>query len=150
MNCDDEMRALVSAHVDGELTPDQQKRLEAHLAECEACRRELADMQALKQELDMIKFTEPTDKEFQRYWSGVYNRLERGVAWVLLSVGAIVLLCYGGFKLVEEIIGDPALRWWVKGGVLAAVFGAAVLFVSLLRERLAVRKADKYSREVER
>ena len=149
MNCE-EMRPMVSAHVDGELTPDQQKRLEAHLADCEGCRRELAEMQALKQELDMIQFTEPTDTELQRYWSGVYNRLERGVAWVLLSVGAIVLLCYGGFKLVEETIRDPKLEWWVKGGVLAAVFGSAVLFVSLLRERLAVRKTDKYSREVKR
>jgi len=149
MNCD-EIRPAISARVDGELAPDQQKRLEEHLAGCEACRRELAETKALKEELDMIRFTEPTDAELERYWSNVYNRLERGIAWVLLSVGAIVLLCYGGFKLVESIITDPKLQWWLKAGVLAAVFGAAILFVSLLRERLAVRKADQYSREVER
>ena len=141
---------MISAYVDGELAPDQRKRLEEHLAGCESCKRELAEMTALKEELDMIRFTEPTDAELDRYWRSVYNRLERGIGWVLLSLGAIVLLCYGGFKLVEAVIRDPQIQWWVKGGVLAAIFGAAILFVSLLRERLAVRKVDKYSKEVRR
>ena len=46
---------------------------------------------------------------------------------------------------------------WVKTRMLivallptALIVGAVVLFVSLLRERLAIRKSDKYSREVER
>ncbi len=141
---------MISAYVDGELTPDQRERLESHLSACDACKRELAEVRALKKELDMIKFTEPTDEQLERYWSGVYNRLERGAGWVLFSIGAIVLLCYGGFKLVEEVVRDPAVAWWVKGGVLALVFGLAILFVSLLRERLAVRKVDRYSREVKR
>ena len=98
----------------------------------------------------MIRFNEPTDAELSRYWSSIYNRLERGVGWILFSLGAIVLLCYGGFKLVEAVIRDPTIQWWVKGGVLALVFGTVVLFVSLLRERLAVRRVDKYSKEIER
>ncbi|HUT01903.1 MAG TPA: zf-HC2 domain-containing protein [Phycisphaerae bacterium] len=149
MNCE-ELKSMISARVDDELPPEQARRLEEHLAGCEACRRELAEMTALKKELDMIRFNEPTDAELTRYWSGVYNRLERGAGWILFSLGAIVLLCYGGFKLVEEVVRDPDIQWWVKGGVLALVFGTAILFVSLLRERLAVRKVDKYSREIER
>jgi predicted anti-sigma-YlaC factor YlaD len=141
---------MISAYVDGELTPDQRRNLESHLASCQDCARELAEVRALKKELEMIKFTEPTDEELQRYWGSIYNRLERSVGWVLFSLGAIVLLCYGGFKLVEQTIRDPAIAWWVKGGVLALVFGLVILFVSLLRERLAVRKSDKYSREVKR
>jgi len=149
MNCE-EFRALITARVDGELPPDRQRLLDEHLAGCESCRRELADMAKLKEELNMIRFAEPTDAELKRYWSSVYNRLERGIGWILISVGTIVLLCFGGFKLVEQLVRDPAVAWWVKGGVLALVFGLAILFVSLLRERLAVRKSDKYSREVER
>ena len=149
MSCD-EFRSMISAYADGELTPEQRERLEGHLSACDACKRELAEVRALKKELDMIKFTEPTDEQLERYWSGVYNRLERGAGWVLFSIGAIVLLCYGGFKLVEQVVRDPAIAWWVKGGVLALVFGLAILFVSLLRERLAVRKVDRYSREVKR
>ena len=149
MNCDD-MKAMITAYVDGELGDEERRRLEEHLAGCESCRRELAETRALGEELSMIKFTEPSDEELAKYWSGFYNRLERGVGWVLFSVGAIVLLCYGAFKLVETVVRDPTLAWWVKGGVLALVFGLVILVVSLLRERLTVRKVDRYSKEVER
>ena len=98
----------------------------------------------------MIRFKEPSDAELERYWSSIYNRLERGAGWILLSVGAIILLCYGAFRLVEGIIKDPKVAIVLKVGVVALVFGVVILFVSLLRERLAVRKVDKYSREVER
>jgi anti-sigma factor RsiW len=149
MNCED-FRALITAWVDGELPPERQELLQQHLAGCDGCRRELAEVRALKEELGMIRFSEPTDAELARYWKSVYNRLERGLAWVLLSIGTIVLLCYGGFRLVEHFIRDPQIAWWVKGGVLAVVFGLVILAVSLLRERLAVGKVDKYSKEVDR
>jgi anti-sigma factor RsiW len=149
MNCED-FKAMITAWVDGELPPERQELLQGHLAGCEGCRRELAEVRALKEELSMIRFSEPTDAELARYWKSVYNRLERGLAWILLSIGTIVLLCYGGFRLVEHLIRDPQIAWWVKGGVLAVVFGLAILAVSLLRERLAVGKVDKYSREVDR
>jgi len=149
MSCE-EFGPMLTAYLDGELPPERRSGLEAHLAECDRCRRELAELTALKENLAMIKFREPEDAELERYWRSVYNRLERGVGWILLSVGAILLLCYGGFRLIEQVIRDPKISLVLKIGLVAVVFGAAVLFVSLLRERLAVRKVDKYSKEVER
>ena len=98
----------------------------------------------------MAKLKEPSDIELAQYWSSVYNRLERGIGWILFSVGAIIVLCYGGFKLVEEIIKDPEIVPLFKVGIVALVFGVAILLVSVLRERLRVRKVDKYSKEIER
>ena len=98
----------------------------------------------------MIEFKEPSDDELEKYWQSIYNRLERSVGWVLLSVGAILLLCYGGFELVEELIRNPSVAVAVKVGVVALVIGVVVLFVSLLRERLTVCKVDRYSKEVKR
>ncbi len=149
MSCD-EFEPMLSAYVDGELAAEDRDRIEEHLAGCEACRQSLAELKAVQEDLAMIKFREPSDAELERYWRSVYNRLERGVGWVLLSLGAMVLLCYGGFKLVEEMIRDPKVALALKVGVVALIIGVAVLFVSLLRERLAVRKTDKYSREVDR
>ncbi len=149
MTCD-ELRPLISAYADGELDGADRDRVRRHLDECDACRREYDATVELKEELDMIRFTEPTDAELDRYWKSVYNRLERGVGWAMFSLGTVALLCYGGFRLVEAVIRDPQLAWWVKGGVVAAVFGLAILLVSVARERLAVRKADRYSREVQR
>jgi len=144
------MKTLMMAYLDDELSEKERARFEAHLAQCGECSRELSKFSELKEELAMVKFKEPTDVELERYCRGVYNRIERGLGWVLFSVGAIVLLCYGAFKLIEEMVHDPSVSVVLKVGVIALVFGAVVLFVSLLRERLAVRKADRYSRKVER
>ena len=98
----------------------------------------------------MIKFKEPSDAELERYWSRIYNRLERGVGWILFSLGAIVLICWGAFEAIEEMIQDPGISLALKVGVVALIVGGAILLVSAVRERLTVRKTDKYSREVER
>ncbi len=149
MSCE-EFKPLITGYLDDELSPQQQQRLERHLSTCQQCTAELANLADLKENLAMIKFKEPSDAELDRYWKSIYNRLERGLGWILFSAGAIIVLCYGGFKLIEQVITDPSIAWLFKIGLIALVFGAVVLFVSLLRERLAIRKVDKYSKEIQR
>jgi predicted anti-sigma-YlaC factor YlaD len=149
MSCE-RFSPLLSGYVDGELAADERRRLEEHLETCAACRRELEGLKALKEDLAMLKFKEPSDAELERYWAGVYNRLERGIGWILLSLGAILLLSYGALQFIEGLIRDPGVALVVKIGTCALVVGLVVLFVSLLRERLTVRKVDRYSKEVDR
>ncbi len=149
MSCE-EFKPMITGYLDDELSPQQQQRFKGHLSTCPYCTRELANLGDLKENLAMIKFKEPSDAELERYWKSIYNRLERGLGWILFSAGAIIVLCYGGFKLIEQVIKDPSIAWLFKIGLIALVFGAVVLFVSLLRERLAIRKVDKYSKEIER
>lgn len=143
-------RPLLTGYVDDELDDAQREQLERHLSACQACARELEELAAFKEHLAMLKFKEPSDAELERYWSRVYNRLERGVGWILFSLGSIILLSWGAFKLIEEMIHDPQITLWVKIGVVSLIVGIVVLFVSAVRERLTVRRTDKYSREVER
>jgi predicted anti-sigma-YlaC factor YlaD len=149
MSCD-EFDRMAGAYLDGELPDNERRRFEDHLAACDACRRELAELKRLTEDLNMMRFKEPGDEELERYWAGVYNRVERGIGWILLSVGAILTLCYGAFEIIEEMIRDPAISVILKVGVCALIAGLVVLFVSLLRERLVVHKVDRYAREVER
>ncbi len=149
MSCQ-EFKPMITGYLDGELSPEQDQRLQSHLSTCQECSGELANLRDLKENLAMIKFKEPSDAELDRYWKSIYNRLERGLAWILFSAGAIIVLCYGGFKLIEQTIKDPNIALLFKIGLTALVFGAVILFVSLLRERLTVRKVDKYSKEIER
>jgi predicted anti-sigma-YlaC factor YlaD len=149
MNCDD-YRPWISGYVDEELAPQEREQLESHLQSCESCRRELEELVQFKEQLAMIQFNEPTDAELDRYWRSVYNRLERGLGWILFSLGTILLLCWGAFEVIEEMIRDPNVSMVVKIGVVALVVGLVVLFVSIARERLTIRQTDKYSREVER
>jgi len=149
MSCEN-YREWITGYVDDELPPPQREQLEDHLRACEACKRELEESLALKEHLTMIKFKEPSDAQLERYWSRIYNRLERGVGWILFSLGAIVLICWGAFEAIEEMIQDPGISLVLKVGVVALIVGGAILLVSAVRERLTVRKTDKYSQEVER
>ena len=149
MSCED-YKHWITGYIDDELSDDQRRQLEDHLDACEACRYQLERFTALKEDLAMLKFKEPSDADLERYWGGVYNRLERGVGWILFSLGSIIALSYGAVKLVEEVVQDPEIALILKIGVLALIFGCVVLFVSIVRERLTLRKTDKYSREVER
>jgi len=141
---------MAGAYLDGELADEERRRFDEHLAVCDACTRELAELKRLTEDLNMMRFKEPGDEELERYWAGVYNRLERGIGWILLSAGAILTLCYGAFKVIEGMLLDETISDVLKVGVCALIAGLVVLFVSLLRERLVVRKVDRYSREVER
>ena len=149
MSCED-YDQMMSGYIDGELSPAHRDQFERHVRDCDSCRQRLGELVAIKEQLTMIKFKEPTDAELDRYWGHVYNRLERGIGWILFSLGSIILLCYGGFLLVEELLGDPEVPIGIKVGIVALVVGGAALFVSLLRERLTTRKSDKYSQEIER
>jgi len=149
MSCED-YRQLITGYVDDELSVADRERLESHLRACHACRREREAMVAFKEHLTMIKFKEPSDAELERYWSSIYNRLERGLGWILFSLGAIVVLCWAAFEAIEEMIQDPNVSLVLKVGIVSLIAGGVVLFVSIVRERLTIRKTDKYSREVER
>jgi len=96
-----------------------------------------------------MKFSEPEERVWKTYWSSIYNRLERGLGWIFTSIGAIILIFYGGYKAVENIIKDPTLPLFLKIGILSLLLGITILFVSVLRERIFVRRKERY-KEVEK
>lgn len=136
---------LLNKALDGLLsTEEENAEFENLLASSKECQEEWQSMKQLKEVTREMKFKNPPDEIWDKYWLGIYARLERGLAWILVSIGATVLLVYGGFKVVEELIADPTLAWFIKIAILAIITGLAILFVSVLRERLFVRKTDKY------
>lgn len=135
---------LLNKALDNLLTQEEQREFENLLNTSKEFREEWLSTKQLLEVTKQMKFKNPPDEVWDKYWLGIYSRLERGIAWILISIGAITLLCYGGFKAVEELIVDPALSWFIKAAIIAVVAGLAILFVSVLRERLFVRKTDKY------
>ena len=91
-----------------------------------------------------MTLVEPEDRIWQEYWGGIYNRIERGLGWILLSVAGIVLIICGGFKAIEEIIKNPDVELIFKVGLLVLLAGLAILFVSVLRERIFFWTRDRY------
>jgi hypothetical protein len=147
MKCE-EVRILLSALVDNELTPDEKKLVAEHLTTCDDCRREYSRLLKLKEVTDDMKYFDLPDRLWAGYWHGIYNRIERGVGWVFLSLGAILLLAFGAWHLLNEFFLDPRPPLLLKIGLGALLIGMIVLLVSVLRERIYSRAHDRYE-EVE-
>jgi len=143
MTCHD-YKDLLMGYLDNELSDEQRRRFEAHLSECPECAGELKEFQKLKAITDEVTLVEPEDRIWQDYWTGIYNRIERSIGWVIFSVAAILLTIYGGFKLIEEIVRDATTGMLLKIGLIALIVGLAILFVSVLRERIYFWSKDRY------
>jgi len=96
-----------------------------------------------------MRLRELPDGAYDHYRERTYNRLERRVGWILLSVGAMVLVGYGLYELVVFLVSDGELAWWIRAAIGAACVGLAILLISAIRERVFVWKRDPY-REVKR
>jgi hypothetical protein len=148
MNCED-VRPLLSGHLDGELTPEERLQMENHLSHCTACREELTRLRELKEVTDMVSAVELPDRFWDTYWTGIYNRLERGLGWFLLLAGGALLAGYGFWELARVLLHDSELPWVARLGIGLAAGGLGVLLYSVVRERWFLRKHDPY-REVRR
>ncbi len=143
MTCHD-FKDLMMGYLDNELSDEARRRFEDHVAGCPECASELKEFKRLKTITDEVTLGEPEDRLWQDYWNGIYNRIERGVGWIIFSIAAIVLTIYGGFRAIEAIIKDPNIEFLFKLGLLALLVGLAILFVSVLRERIYFWKRDRY------
>ena len=143
MTCHD-YKDLMMGYLDNELSDEARRRFEEHVAGCPECARELKEFKRLKAITDEVTLVEPEDRIWQDYWSGIYNRIERSVGWIIFSVAAILLTIYGGFRAIDAILKDPKVELLFKAGLLVLLVGLAILFVSVLRERIYFWKRDRY------
>ena len=143
MNCE-RYHLLITGYLDGELSPDEQTELLAHLELCSSCEEELRQHRKLKEITGRMQFKEPEDRVWEYYWANVYNRLERRAAWILLSLGGVLLLSYATYLLVHELFLHEGLSWIVRIGVVSLVVGFYALLASIIRERMAIRRSDRY------
>lgn len=151
MTADERVRFqnLLTAALDGEISINDELELKRFISNFTECQLEWNKYKNLKEITMQLKFSQPPQEVWDRYWLNVYNRIERGVGWLLVSIGAMIILFYGGFKAVESIIADPTLEWFVKAGILLLLGGLVIVLVSVLREKLFTRKKDKY-KEIQR
>lgn len=131
--------------LDRELSAQEAESYQAHVRECDECRRELASLGRIVRLTDELKLRAPDDEFWKGYWESVYRRSERRLGFVLLAAGVLALLGYGIYRALTS----PAL-WSYQGISVALILvGLVVIFVSVVRERYHESKSDPYQ-EVER
>ena len=148
-NHEQRFHELLVKAVDDALNAQEQREFEQLIVQNPEFQQEVREHKKLREVIKMMKVKEPPREVWDSYWQGVYNRIERGIGWILLSIGSMILLTYGGYKMVESLIADPNLAGILKAAILLVIAGTVVLLVSVVREKLFMRKSDPY-KEVQR
>lgn len=146
---DKHLHELLAGYVDGELSDDERRAFENALVTDPELRRELEEFKKLKEVTGLMTYADLPEEVWENYRQSLYRKLERGFGWIFMSLGAIILLCFGAFSALYEIYTDPGVSLWVKAGLAALIIGAIVLLVSYIRERLFAYNRERY-REVNR
>ena len=136
----------VMRYVDGEMDAQERSNFERHLESCESCRTLLEEMTALKEVTDSMKLAELPEAVWERYWTGIYNKVERSVAWFFFIIGSIIVSGYS----VYRVIVDPGLDSILRLGIVLTLVGMAILLLSVVREKMTVNRKDRYISEVDR
>jgi len=142
-------RHLMMARLDGELSEPERAELDRLLAGDAELRDEWKRLAEVKEVTGAMTYQEPSAETWEHYWVSIYNRLERGVGWVLVSLGVTVLVAYGVWHAVLNLLADTHVPGFIKVGIFATALGAILLLVSVIREKLFTRRGERYD-EVER
>lgn len=146
----DRARALMMAALDGEATVEERAELDALLAQQPALRDEWDSLRRTKEVTGAMTLEQPPAEVWDSYWTSVYRRAERSIAWLFVSAGAVVLLAWGAWHALHELFGASDLPGPIRLAILALVLGGAILLVSVARERWFTSRRDRYSKEVVR
>ena len=86
------------------------------------------------------------DAAMDRFWLGVYSRLERGLAWTLVSASTAVLLGYWAYVFATEFMADASVPAIVRFGTAGLLLGILLLLLGALRERIRAHSTDPFRR----
>ena len=137
-------RELLAGYVDNELTHEEREAFERELKQNPELRAELEEFRRLKEVTGMVRYADLPDEVWESYWQSIYRKLERGIGWILFSMGAIILLIAAAYAFFAGFLADPSVPLIIKVGVSAIVAGLIFLLVSYARERLFAYNRDRY------
>ncbi len=140
---------LIEKYIDGSLTEKESIEFENIIQNSPEIKKEVEEQKKIKEVLLKMKLKDPSKEVWDGYWLGIYNRLERGFAWIAISLGLLVIFGYSSYEMVKSMIRDTQTPPFVKIAMGVFIFGILILLWSLIREKIKTSKNDKY-KEVQR
>lgn len=132
---------LLSGYLDRALTQGERQRVRIHLEDCAACRAELAELAALRETAMTTEFVVPADDQWDERPRGSLSSVLRGGGWLLVVAWILAVAGYAAWEVATGPEG-PLVKLFVFGGAS----GAALLFLSVLVDRLRALPIDRYRR----
>jgi hypothetical protein len=143
----DRIRALMMAALDNECSDDERRELETQIARRPELRAEWTRLKRVKEVTMSMEIARLPEEVWDHYRRSVLHRGERGVAWTLIVGGAATLGAWALWHWLEAWLARD-LPVVVKVASAALMTGAALLLVSIVRERWHLRHRDPYSKEI--
>ncbi len=140
---------LTENYLDGNLSAEEEEELFEAIEKDNKLKEEFEEQERIKEALKAMMLKNPSREAWDGYWTDLYNKLERGIAWIFISIGAIIVLAFAAIQFIEELLETDQLPFLEKTGIFALVIGFAILIVSLVREKIFKNKHDKF-KEVQR
>ena len=129
-------------YLDGEVGPEERRRIEATVESSTELRRELTVYRAMKDDFQSLKLSDGGPDG--SVWNAVNRSLARPLGWLLFVVGSLVWAAYG----VWVYLTSPSFLWQ-KLATGAVGIGMLVLLASVIWERYRVWLTDPY-RDIQR
>lgn len=124
------------AYMDGELSPEEARQVEAAMEASTELRREYLLFSRMKTDLRSLGEHMPRSTAV---WSPVSRAIARPIGWILFLLGAAVWV---GWAVYSYLVSPEAM--WEKLATGAVVVGLAMLLLSALLDRLRDLKSDPY------
>ncbi|HJU66566.1 MAG TPA: zf-HC2 domain-containing protein [Gemmatimonadaceae bacterium] len=134
-------REAISAYADGELTAEEEARVEAHLTHCTECARELALIRAMGQAMSQ---TARSTTAQPGVWQQVHRRITQPIGWLLASAGVATWVA---LALVEWFRSRSLTPEWLA--TTAVGIGVALIAVAVGYEQLREWRDSPY-KDIER
>lgn len=141
-------QALMMAALDGEISAQERGELDALLAQHTDLADEWRRFTRLKEVTTGMSLRHPPEEVWDRYWHSSYRRVERGVAWILVSIGVTVLAAYWVWHAVNAFFADTTTPLGIRIAIAAVAIGGVILILSVVREKLFTARRDPYQKEI--
>jgi ABC-type multidrug transport system fused ATPase/permease subunit len=140
---------LLEKYLDDSASSEEKQQFENLLKINSELRAEYEEQKRVKEVLNTMKLKNPAVEVWDSYWLNIYNKVERGLAWIAISIGLLIVFAYAAIQFVNQFYVEGDAPLIVKIGTTVLVFGVLILFYSILREKLFTYKHDKY-KEIQR
>jgi ferric-dicitrate binding protein FerR (iron transport regulator) len=141
-------RALMMAAMDGETSPAERRELDRLLENAPELQAEWRRLARVKEVTTGMTLQQLPEEAWDGYWTSVYRRTERGIAWILISAGAIVLGAYAMWHAIGAFLADREMPLFIRLAIVAIAVGSTILIVSVIREKVFAHRRDPYQKEI--
>jgi hypothetical protein len=140
---------IIEKYIEGTLDDSEKTELSQLINSNPELKSEIEEQKKVKEVLKKMSLKNPPKEVWDNYWLGIYNRLERGIAWIAILIGALIIAAFGALEFIDKFFGESDAPIIIKIAVIFLLIGFFILILSVLRERLSISSKDKY-KEVQR